>query len=283
MSSKVKLHLLRVGACRHLECMIARGGRWAMMDFPALCGLIQHPTQGWILFDTGYSEHFFTQTQAFPERLYRMALPVDLPASETLTAQLAALGLSNTDISKVIISHYHGDHIAGLSDFPKADFLALRKDTENFLQLTGKRWRATFQGYLPGLLPVDFLPRLKLADDCRIVSLPDWLHPFSTGFDLLGDASLIGVALPGHSQGQMGLFMPDADGRPVFLIGDAAWSLPFLREGKLPSRLTAMITAERKIYAQTFMGLHNLAQHEAAIALLPSHCAIAWQEYLHDQ
>ncbi len=281
MGTTVKLHLLRVGACRHLECMAARGGRWALMDFPALCGLIQHPTRGWILFDTGYAEHFFTATESFPERFYRIALPIDLPPNECLSAQLAELGLTAADIGAVIISHYHGDHIAGLRDFTQARFIALRKDTQHFMALTGRRWRATLQGYLPGLLPVDFLPRLQLADNCTAVALPAWLHPFTTGFDLLGDGSLIGVPLPGHSSGQMGLFIPDADGRPVFLIGDAAWSLPFLRKGRLPSRLTTMVMAERRTYAQTFMGLHNLALRETAIALLPSHCSIAWQEYLH--
>lgn len=282
MATTVKLHLLRVGACRHLECMAARGGRWAMMDFPALCGLIQHPTRGWILYDTGYAEHFFTATEHLPERLYRQFLPVDLPPAELLTAQLATLGLTTADIGTVIISHYHGDHIAGLRDFPKARFFALRKDTEQFLALTGKRWRATLQGYLPGLLPDDFLPRVQAADDCAQVDLPAWLQPFTSGLDLLGDGSLLAVPLPGHSHGQMGLFMPDVDGRPVFLIGDAAWSLPFLREGRLPSRLVAMITPDRRRYAQTFRGLQQLAVKEPVLALLPSHCTVAWQEYLHD-
>ncbi|MEB4589455.1 MBL fold metallo-hydrolase [Candidatus Thiothrix sp. Deng01] len=282
MTSPVKLHLLRVGACRHLECMAARGGRWAMMDFPALCGLIRHPAHGWILYDTGYAEHFFTATEQLPERLYRSFLPVNLPPSERLIAQLAELGLTAADIGTVIVSHYHGDHIAGLRDFPQARFFALRKDTEQFLALTGKRWRATLQAYLPGLLPEDFPQRVQAADDCSPVELPLWLQPFANGFDLLGDGSLIAVPLPGHSHGQMGLFLPDAGGRPVFLIGDAAWSLPFLREGRLPSRLVAMITPDRRRYAQTFLSLHALALREPALALLPSHCSVAWREYLHD-
>lgn len=282
MTSPVKLHLLRVGACRHLECMAARGGRWAMMDFPALCGLIRHPAHGWILYDTGYAEHFFTATEQLPERLYRSFLPVDLPPSERLATQLAERGLTTADIGTVIVSHYHGDHIAGLRDFPQARFFALRKDTEQFLALTGKRWRATLQAYLPGLLPEDFPQRVQAADDCALVGLPSWLQPFASGFDLLGDGSLIAVPLPGHSHGQLGLFLPDAGGRPVFLIGDAAWSLPFLREGRLPSRLVAMITPDRRRYAQTFLGLHALALREPALALLPSHCSIAWREYLHD-
>lgn len=282
MTSPVELHLLRVGACRHLECMAARGGRWALMDFPALCGLIRHPAHGWILYDTGYAEHFFTATEQLPERLYRSFLPVELPPSERLTAQLAERGLTTADIGTVIVSHYHGDHIAGLRDFPQARFFALRKDTEQFLALTGKRWRATLQAYLPGLLPEDFPQRVQAADDCTPVGLPSWLQPFASGFDLLGDGSLIAVPLPGHSHGQMGLFLPDVEGRPVFLIGDAAWSLPFLREGRLPSRLVAMITPDRRRYAQTFLGLHALALREPALALLPSHCSAAWREYLHD-
>src|ERR1035437_2671302 len=93
MSPPVSLSLLRVGACRHLECVAARGGRLALVDFPALSGLIRHPTHGWILYDTGYAEHFFTATDTFPERLYRTVLPVDLPANEILLNQLKQRGI----------------------------------------------------------------------------------------------------------------------------------------------------------------------------------------------
>lgn len=278
----VTLHFLRVGRCRHLECLVARGGRWAFTDFPALCGLIRHPVHGWILFDTGYAEHFFKSTTPFPERLYRMALPIVLPESECLASQLCALGITAEEIGTLIISHYHGDHIAGIRDFPNARFIALKNDTEHMLALRGKRWRATRQGYLPKLLPEDFLSRLQLADNFPVVRLPDWLHSFDIGFDLIGDGSLIAIPLPGHSAGQLGLFIPDADGRPVFLIGDAAWSLPFLRNGNLPSRLTALFTFESQAYANTFMALHKLAKQETAIALLPSHCTVAWQEFLRE-
>ena len=75
----VTVHLLRVGTCRHLECMAARGGRWTPVEFPALCGLIRHPEYGWLLYDTGYAGHFFSATNTWPERLYRVALPVALP------------------------------------------------------------------------------------------------------------------------------------------------------------------------------------------------------------
>ncbi len=277
--STVALHLLRVGACRHLECMAARGGRWTPVEFPALCGLIHHPDRGWLLYDTGYAGHFFTATDSWPERLYRAALPVELPQNEILKVQLAGFGLTPADIGTVIVSHYHGDHIAGLRDFPNARFIALSAATERFTALAGKRWRATLGGHLPNLLPGDYPNRVAAADDCPERDLPDWLAPFETAFDLLGDGSLLGVPLPGHSHGQLGLYIPDAGGRPAFLVADACWSTPALREGRMPSRLAWFVNAERQRFVETFNGLFGIARRETAIALLPSHCTAAWQEF----
>ncbi len=277
--SSLGLRMLRVGACRHLECMAARGGRWSPVEFPALCGLIRHPARGWLLYDTGYAGHFFTATERWPERLYRAALPAALPEAEILRSQLAGFGLTPADIGTVLVSHYHGDHIAGLRDFPNARFVALKADTEHFAGLAGKRWRAALGGHLPGLLPDGYFARVEAADACPRRDLPGWLAPFETGLDLLGDGSLLGVPLPGHSHGQLGLFIPDADGRPVFLVGDACWSLPALIEGRMPSRLALFINAERQRFTQTFAGLAGIARRERAVALLPSHCAIAWEGF----
>lgn len=273
----VQLHLLRVGACRHLACMAARGAGWHWMDFPALCGLIRHPQRGWLLFDTGYAEHFFTATAQWPERLYRSTLPVALPAHETLASQLHRHGLTPDDIGHVIISHYHGDHVAGLRDFPRARFFASAADTTHCLGLQGKRWRATLQAQLPGLLPPDFTHRWQAVEHCPRRDLPGWLSPFAQGFDLFGDGSLLAIHLPGHSHGQLGLFLPDAGGRPVFLLADACWSLPALQDDRLPARLTGFLQAGRRDYRHTFHALHRLSRQEPALTLLPSHCPVAWE------
>lgn len=281
MTTTVSLHLLRVGSCRHLECMAARGGRLRPVRFPALCALIRHPALGWMLYDTGYAEHFYRATDSWPERLYRTVLPVELPPAEALGLQLAQFGITPQDIGTVIISHYHGDHIAGLRDFPNARFVALRGDTRGFEALAGRRWRATFGGWLPALLPPDFFARLDDAETKPVRALPRWLSPFERAFDLAGDGSLLGVPLPGHSAGQLGLFVPDADGRPAFLVADACWSLPACREGRLPSRLALFVNADRKRFARTFFAVQQIARRELAVALLPSHCTAAWREYIH--
>jgi glyoxylase-like metal-dependent hydrolase (beta-lactamase superfamily II) len=279
MSRPLKLQLLRVGKCRHLECLVARSGRLSLVDFPALCGLIRHPERGWILYDTGYSKHFFEATASWPERLIRTVLPVELPPGEHLLTQLHQAGITPADIGLVIVSHYHGDHIAGLKDFPNATFLALKADTQRLEALRGRPWRSTLKAQFHALLPTDFFQRLRHADDAALVPLPGWMTPFTLGLDLLGDGSLLGIALPGHSAGQMGVFLPDAGGRPVFLVGDACWSLPACREGRLPSVLTRLVNADSPQYGRTFLSLQQLAVREPAVALLPSHCNESWRAF----
>jgi glyoxylase-like metal-dependent hydrolase (beta-lactamase superfamily II) len=105
------------------------------------------------------------------------------------------------------------------------------------------------------------------------------MQPFNQGFDLLGDGSLIAIALPGHSAGQMGLLIPDADGRPVFMVADACWSLAACKEGRLPSAMTAIFAPHGKDYQQTFTQLGVLAKREPEIRILPSHCENSWRKF----
>lgn len=279
MSTPVSLSMLRVGACRHLAYMADRGARLRSVDFPALCGLIRHPTQGWVLYDTGYAAHFFHATETWPERLYRAALPVNLPPEEILLHQLAQHGIQPGDIGTVIISHYHGDHIAGLRDFPNARFLALQADTLALQALQGHRWQATLKAQLHPLLPSDFFARLETVNCRPVCALPGWMKPFTEGFDLLGDGSLVGLPLPGHSHGQLGLFLPDADGRPAFLVADACWSMPACKAGRLPPWLTLWISADSTRYRRTYFDLQTLALREPSLSVLPSHCSHSWQAY----
>lgn len=281
MSASIDVAWLRVGSCRHLACMAARGAGLHQVDFPSYCALLRHPTRGWMLYDTGYAQHFLDATAVFPERLYGSLLPVHLPAHECLSAQLAARGIRREDIGAVIVSHFHGDHVAGLRDFPQARIIALRTESEHVLALRGRRWRATVQGRLPGMLPDDFATRLEHADDCPQRSLPAWMAPFTQGFDLLSDGSLLGVALPGHSHGQLGLCIPDASGGPLLLVADACYSLPACREGRLPPTPTLCFSSSGiRTYRQTFAAIGELARREPSLLILPSHCEIA-AEALH--
>ncbi len=264
---------MRVGRCRHPEWVTIRGGRLGPIDFPALAALIVHPTEGPILYDTGYADHFAEATHKFPGRIYRWLTPVRLPEAEQLAAQLQRFGVKTGEISRVLISHLHADHVAGLRDLPRARFTALLKDVAGHLgpkPLQG--FAALKRGVLPVLLPQDFEARLDLADERPPIDLgPAWA-PFSHGYDLIGDRSLIGIPLPGHSPAQLGVLLRTTDDQQLLLAADSCWSARAWREQRLPSILARPLFADWNDYRNTLAGLKAVATNHPDLAIVPSHC-----------
>ena len=269
--------ILRVGACRHPEAMTLRGGHWCEVSFPALVGLIKHRTFGHILFDTGYDDRFFAVTETFPERLYRMATPVQFDANDSLPAQLGRLGLTLDDIGGVFVSHFHGDHIAGLSAFPKARIFC---DAEGLKRVrSGGRFGRVRKGLLSALVPDDIDSRAVHFEAIPRVALGDAMAPFTHGADVLGDGSLIAVELPGHCPGHWGLLVLRANERPAFFIGDAAWSIAAVTDNRPPPAITTALLGETASYRQTLSALNAVSQ-TGAVELIPSHCEVTAAKWL---
>jgi glyoxylase-like metal-dependent hydrolase (beta-lactamase superfamily II) len=262
--------LFKVGHCRQLERLTCRTAPWGFCNFPALVALITHPDKGHILFDTGYSQKFFAETQTFPERAYRYATPVSLSPHESLRHQLAAAGIAQQDIRAVVLSHFHADHIAGVSDFPTAKIFCA-KDGWDAIRTMG-RFAGVRRGMIRGLLPNDFSQRVIFFGDLATCSLPRFLAPFERGYDLFGDGSLVAVPLPGHATGQFGLCFSGPDRRQVFLIADSAWSMEAVRNFTMPMKIANTLLHHTPAYAETLRGLHTLHGQNRDILIVPSHC-----------
>ena len=259
-----------VGHCVHPECSVRKGGRWRLARFPALAFLIRHPRHGSVLFDTGYSEHFFRATQRLPERLYRVATPPRLEDGESLARQLRRDGIAPGEIGTVVLSHLHGDHVGGLRDFPSANIFCARAGWED-LQRRG-RLSAVRHGLLHDLLPDDFMQRVRWIEDAPPASLPDALGELAPGHDLFGDGSLMAIALPGHAQGQHGLLFHSRDGEPVLLVADATWSSRALRDGVPPPAMVTAWLGDTDAYRTTLYRLQRLHRTWPQLRMVPSHC-----------
>ena len=265
-----RIHLLQAGSCRHPEGMAMRGASLCAAEFPALTALILHPTEGPLLFDTGYDPAFFQATRRWPEKLYRLATPVTLGDGEAVSRQIARHGLQPSDIRGVILSHFHGDHVAGLPAFPQARIYCAKAGLEQ-MRAVG-RLAGVRRGLLPELLPGDAEARARFFEDMPRRQLPAELHPFETAADILGDGSLLAVELPGHCVGHWGLVARGEDDRLSFLIGDAAWSLKAVRENRPPPALTTALLGRTTVYRRTLADLHALAGRAPEVDLIPSHC-----------
>lgn len=267
---EVQAQLLVTGQCQHPEVMTIQGGQWRPVPFPATAMLIQHPTEGPVLFDTGYDPAFLEATQPLPERLYRWATPVQLMPGGDAASQCRAWGIDPGDVRHLVISHFHADHIAGLHAFPNALVHCARAGLAETRR--GGRLAATRRGILRALIPQDFGARARFFEEASTAALPSDLWPFEVGADILGDGSLLAVELPGHCPGHWGMVMRDTQWGYHFLVADAAWSLDAIRRDVPPPTITAAFLGDVRQGRETLHRLHQLFRRNRDVRLTPCHC-----------
>lgn len=267
--SAIEWRLYEAGYCTHPERATNRDASLRVCEFPALVAVLRHPTHGIVLFDTGYSRHFFEATARFPERLYRWMTPVHLGDQQSLAAQLELEGTAANQVDWVVISHLHGDHVGGLGDFPQAQ-VACSREAWQAMQGQG-RIGALSKGLLPALVNAQARSRMRWFEDMEAIALTGPFARFGQGFDLFGDRSVLLVALPGHAAGHFGLLFEDASG-PVFLIADASWSSQAVRDLVPPPLLVTAWLGDTVAYRQTLANLNALYTEAPGVRIVPAHC-----------
>ncbi|KUM27108.1 MBL fold metallo-hydrolase [Mesorhizobium loti] len=221
------------------ERLILRGGGWQSVKLRVRFGLIFHPTAGPVLIDTGYTPEALTgERRGRMLRLYGALLKPELNAAEQVLPVLKQFGLSPDDVRTVIVTHFHADHISGLSLFPKARFIA---SDAAWARVKARMPRQNLRhGVFAELFPDNFEARLDGLSARRPVeahgSIPG-------GADIFGDGSVIAVDLPGHADGQFGLLFAGLD-RPLLYAVDVQWLLTALTENRTPGFPATLIAED---------------------------------------
>ena len=268
MTPLLTTHFWAVGRCRGPGGIAARGSGWRSRVFPALAVALHHPVHGWTLFDTGYDPRYFEALRDWPHRLIRWLLPVELKPADHLERQMAAVGLHPGDFQRVIISHFHLDHVAGLHRFPHAELVCAAEAWDAVKSLTG--WRAARAIYHP--LTVNPAQMETRGRALRNENAAAWEN-FPRAWDFFGDGSLRLVALPGHACGQLGaVFRRAPGGEQIFLVSDACWTRANLR-GQPPGTLAGLTMDDPAAFRDTLGKLRAFAGAHPATRLVPSHCA----------
>ena len=94
------------------ERLVLKGGRRTKIAIPVRYGLFQHPTAGTCLIDTGYSARVTSGPRSLALQLYASLLRPAL-TGESLPGRVR-------DVSVILISHLHADHVSALKDYPNA-------------------------------------------------------------------------------------------------------------------------------------------------------------------
>lgn len=153
------------------------------LQFVFSCYLIKHGND-YMMWDTGFAMNT-------PERAPKVGL----------VEQLAKINVTPDQIKFVGISHYHGDHLGGASQFPKATLLIGKGDWD---ELTSTKPR---EGANPALVA----PWIK--DGAKV-------EPVALDKDVFGDGSVMMLYTPGHTPGHHSLLVKLPQTGPVLLVGD---------------------------------------------------------------
>ena len=265
----IRIKIFEAGFCKHPEYFVDTSQGFKPRHFSSTVVLIDHPQHGICLFDTGYSMAFHQATKYFPEKFYALLTPVQIEPEHTAASQWQKLGIRPQDVNYVILSHFHADHVSGVSDFPKARIVCIGDAFESLK--TKGRLQRLHAGFLLSLFPSDFSQRCLSLDLKEFQQgLVPALSEFEA-FDLFKDESLYLINLPGHSQGHMGLYVNDTS-RPLFFVGDASWRTGALRQGILPSVATALIHQDWSEYRKTFHKVHGLVLRQPELDVVTCHC-----------
>jgi glyoxylase-like metal-dependent hydrolase (beta-lactamase superfamily II) len=266
----IDIQLLDAGYCLHPQHVVLRNRSFRPMRFNSMFAVMIHPKEGVILFDTGYSIKFLEVTRRFPAKIYALTTPVRLKEADCAVFKLRKMGIEPKDVRHILISHFHADHFGAISDFPKATYWFDAHAWESIRNMS--RWRSVFSGFLPELIPDDFLQRSKPLYAAQRITLPSHYHPFTSGMDIFGDQSILLVDLPGHAQGQLGCIVQSTGGKSLFLVADACWTSKSFEEQIVPHPITRILFSDYEQYQRTLRDIQTFAQSKPNFLIIPSHC-----------
>jgi N-acyl homoserine lactone hydrolase len=249
----MKIHALQTGTVRvkHAFLFAGRGPRRQLDLFlpgpwseplPIHCWAIEHGDR-LLLIDTGET----AAARDIPFARFQVSPEQELPAA------MAAAGLSLDDVSEVVLTHHHGDHVDGLIHVRAPVRIHAAE-----LRFLGEAFPRLMRRVLRQPLPRAFAPQPFALDGGPFGA-------FQRSLPLSDDGRILAVGTPGHTPGHISVICVDDSGRHVMIAGDVTDTLE-----QLHARRADAVGPDTKVHAATLETiLAHCAQHPTVY--LPSH------------
>ncbi len=244
----VRLHPLQTGSCLSPPGMIETAGKLKdlgigvsheeMIKIPFVCFLVEHPTIGPIMIDTGMHPSVAVDPRGNLGWTGPLVFKdLELDVREAAPSQLRARGVEPASVKFVLMTHMHLDHSSATSEFAGATFVVSATEWE-----AANAWNGMLEGYVK--------KQFNHAIDFRLLDFDsdstDSFATFGRGIDLFGDGSIHAVATPGHSAGHVS-YVLRLEGREALVAGDAIYAIKTLRESATPWRAHDMHNFRRSL------------------------------------
>jgi len=157
------------------------------------CYLVVHP-RGMLIYDTGLNDRLIGRP------LYENVLDGYAQVKfNTLSGQLADIGVAPANIDYLVLSHYHWDHIGNANDFAGSTWLVYEGDRDQMFSAAARAY-PWFSQYSA----LEKSKTMRLTGD----------------HDVFGDGTVVVIATPGHTKGHCSLLVRLKNTGPVVLSGD---------------------------------------------------------------
>jgi N-acyl homoserine lactone hydrolase len=226
---------------------ILLGRQWAAW-MPIIVFAVEHP-EGVIVVDTGPAAEIndagYFDCDKRNAWFYQRNMRFAVPPNEMLGARLQQAGIEPSRVNRLVITHFHADHVGGVHLLPQAR------------AYTGPDHWPHHVGAFTCRLPLGFEP-------VPVAFKPEPVVGLSQSHALTSDGKVRIVPLPGHTPGHVGLAVSDG-GRTWLMAGDATFD-----EGQTDRGAVTGVSQDIG-QARVTQGVLKQTLAQRGVVLLPSH------------
>jgi N-acyl homoserine lactone hydrolase len=239
------------------QLLRGRGG-WDWLPVPAF--LVEHPSAGPILIDTGLHPSCASDVGGNMGRAGKLLYEVRMDHDQALRFELPERGVQPSDIRLVIMTHMHIDHASAVSEFPAATFV-----------LDAREWNAAAAG---GARQGYHHRQFDHAFDWRTLNYEadpvESFSGFARSLDLFGDGSVRVVSTPGHTLGHQSVVLRTSK-TEVLLVGDAAYT-----DRELKGEARPLIVHDPHLHRRSLREIARYREQTPTALVIPSHDGEIW-------
>ncbi|MDO8186113.1 N-acyl homoserine lactonase family protein [Conexibacter sp. JD483] len=248
----------RGGLLGLLGATLGGRGDWIWLPVPAF--LVEHPSAGPLLVDTGLHPALVDGPAPNMGRNAKLLYRPRVTREQAVTEQLERRGIAPADVRTVVMTHLHVDHASGVEQLPAATFV-----------VDAREWSAACEG---GWREGYHSRQFDHAFDWRTIDYEaasvDSFASFGASFDLFGDGSVRLLSTPGHTRGHQSVLLRLRE-REALLAGDALYTRGTL-DGDLP-----LAWEDEHRFRRSLREIERFLEQTPGALVIPGHDGPAWQ------
>lgn len=175
-----------------------------------------------------------------------------IPCGECIDEQLLAMGIRDTDLDAVLLTHLDCDHANGLKQVKGAKKFLASADELRFAAKITNRIRY-FKNWWKDIGLTAF-------------EWNDSQGPAGKSYDLLGDGSIELINIPGHADGLFAVKVKNEEGKFVLLFSDGGYARKSWEQ-----MITSGIAADKQLQKQSLAWIREQSLDADCVESLANH------------